>query len=190
LCQRPHDKTLTLSRMETNMLETIVRQITPQVKTQHSTRQELLTQALTLAVANKSTKQEIKIDGQKFTFLFKSGTGDNRSHYVITTTKNEAITVDAVSKREASLLKAVGKPVPTKIQSFTKPIESGKVLEVELSISSRNGSSVVVVAGWSNEVDTYVAKVCGELGWPFKSARKVAFEQRVEMLRGDQSYID
>jgi hypothetical protein len=167
------------------MYNAIVVETPTQVKTKSFTRQEMLTQALTRAVANKSTKQIIAVDGQKFTLVFKSGTGGNRSYYVITTTKNEAIMVDAVSKREASLLKAIGKPVPTKIQSFTKPIESGKVLEVELSISSRNGSSVVAVAGWSSEIDTYVARACGELGWPFKSARKQEFEQLVNVLRGE-----
>ena len=160
------------------MYNAIVTETPTQVK-KSITRQEMLTQALTLAVANKSTKKEIMVDGQKFTLVFEYGVAGNRSYYVIRTTKNEAITVDAVSKREASLRRSIGKTVPQRIQSFTKPIESGKVLEVDISISSRNGSSVAAVAGWSNEIDTYVAKVCGEFGWPYKSARKVAFEQRV-----------
>ena len=158
------------------MIETIVRPITTQVKLS-LTRQGMLMQALTVAIANKSTKSEIMVDGQKFSLVFKSGVGGNRSHYVIKTTKNEAMTVDAVDKRRASLLKTLGKPVPTKISSFVKAIESGIVLEVELSISSRNNSTVVAVAGWSSVVEAYVAKVCNQLGWPYVSPRKQAFNE-------------
>ena len=166
------------------MYNAIVTETPTQVK-KSLTRQEMLTQALTLAVANKSTKQIIAVDGQKFTLVFKYGVAGNRSHYIITTAKNEAVSVPVGGKRQAEFLKSLGKPVPMQIQSFIKPIESKAVLEVELSISSRNGGSIMAVAGWSNEVESYVAKVCSELGWPFKSARKVAFEQRVNVLRGE-----
>jgi hypothetical protein len=172
------------------MLQTSVLPKTSQVKSSPITRQDMLTQKLTHAVANKLTKQEIMVDGQKFTLLFKHGVGGNRSHYVITTNKSEAVSVPVGGKRQAEFLHSLGKPVPMETKPFVKTIESGKVLEVELSIFSRNGSSVVAVAGWSGEVETYVAKVCGELGWPYQSPRKAAFEQRVNVLRGDQSYID
>lgn len=99
-------------------------------------------------------------------------------------------TVDAVSKREASILKSLGKEIPTTIRPFTKPIESGAVLEIELGISSTMANKIIPVAGWSNVIEAYIAKVCKEFGWAYQSPRQKAFEERVTMLHGDQSYID
>lgn len=165
-------------------------QVAPQVKTVTLTRQNLLTQKLTHAVANRSTREAISVDGQKFTLEYHHGAGGNRNYYTIKTTKKEAVSVPVGGKKQAEFLRSLGKPVATEIQSFVKPIESGAVLEVELGISSTMANKVVPVAGWADTVEAYVAKICNELGWQYVSPRKQAFNERVAMLHGDQSYID
>lgn len=172
------------------MLSTIVSPKTSQVKPQTPSRQAMLEQRLTHAIATRNTREIITIDGQRFTIEYRHGVGGGRNYYAIRTVKTTSETVDAVSKREASILKSLGKSIPTTIRPFAKPIESGAVLEIELGTSSAMASKVVPVAGWAKEVESYIAKVCKEFGWAYQNPRQKAFEERVTMLRGDQSYID
>lgn len=168
------------------MLNAIVTQVTPQVKTTRITmpsRQELLTEKLAhelrQAVLFNRNAATVEVDGKKFTCQATMSTYDRDYNlYHVVAAEVEKVDPYAPSKRYSTLSEAR----KDLFKSTRKVIKSGAVLRTVFS--SRQGS-VVAVDKQSEVVESFVMEVCKQLGWPYTSPRKQAFESRVNVLRGE-----
>lgn len=167
------------------MLNQSLLQVTPQVKPQAMTRQALLVQAITQAVTSMNAKAEIKVDGQKFSFEFKQGAGGNKNHYVIKTSYRPVVKEQALTVRRTYA--TIDSFIKSNAAYSIRYVVSSPILEVDYGMSSMMSSKITAVANVAEVVESFVAKVCGELGWPYTkpNPRKAAFNERVNMLRGE-----
>lgn len=159
-----------------------------QVLTQVKTNQEILTQRLNeeleKAVLHNRNAATVDVDGKKFTCQATMSSYDRDYNlYLVILAKPESKDPYAPSKRYFTLDEAHKGLWKT----TRKVIKSGTVLRTVFT--SRLGT-VVSVSNQAEVVERFVAEVCKELGWPYVSLRKREFNARVQMLRGEQSYID